>query len=257
MKVKPDCITSLVLCLLAITGAEDLSTFNELFTCCRLNDIQRFEEVISRLRALKSIDKSSTIADILNYQTAGSLDTLLHIVSERGHLKLIQRLLTEGADPALANQRHRYPYNLSKNKETKESFRLFRHDHPDRYDYQAAQVAPSITQDEIERQRTIERDRRRQTKKRRTDKQRNEHEQLTRDQQEEKQRQAFLALSDAEKRTLAVHVHFETNKADELHLGRCWQCAQKISDDPFTYFDYKFCSTACLKAHRTKSKNAV
>ena len=243
--------------LLSRLGAEDLSTFNELFTCCRLNDIQRFEDVLSRLRALKSIDKSSTIADILNYQTAGSLDTLLHIVSERGHLKLIPRLLNEGADPALANQRHRYPYNLCKDKETKESFRLYRHDHPDRYDYQLAQFAPSISQEELERQRAIERDRRRQTKKRRTDKQRVEQEKLTRDQQEEKQRQAFLALSDTEKLKLAVHVHFETNKPDELHLGRCWQCAQKISDDPFTYYDYKFCSTACLKTHRTKSKTVV
>ena len=56
---------------------------------------------------------------------------------------------------------------------------------------------------------------------------------------------------------LAVHVNFETNKRDELHLGRCWQCAKKISDEPFTYFDYKFCLTACFKAHRTKSKTTT
>ncbi|CAF4301079.1 unnamed protein product, partial [Adineta steineri] len=69
-----------------ILPAEDLTTFNELFTACRLNDIQRFDDLISRLRALKTINKSPSIADILNYQTAGSFDTLLHITSERGHL---------------------------------------------------------------------------------------------------------------------------------------------------------------------------
>jgi hypothetical protein len=108
--------------------------------------------------------------------------------------------------------------------------------------------------DELERQRTIERERRRQTKKRRTDKQRSDQERQLREQEEEQQRTSFLALSDTEKRTLAVHMNFETNKPDELHLGRCWQCAKKISDEPFTYFDYKFCSTACLKSHRTKAK---
>ncbi|CAF3045317.1 unnamed protein product [Rotaria sp. Silwood2] len=240
-----------------ILPAEDLSTFNELFTACRLNDIQRFDDLIARLRAIKFIDKSPSIIDILNYQTAGSLDTLLHIASERGHLKIIQRLLHEGATPALSNQRGKYPYNLCKNKETKDVFRLFRHDHSDKYDYTLGQVAPSISIDELERQRTIERERRRQTKKRRTDKQRSDQERQLREQEEEQQRIAFRSLSDSEKRTLAVHVNFETNKRDELHLGRCWQCATKISDEPFTYFDYKFCSTACLKAHRTKSKTAT
>ncbi|CAF1103430.1 unnamed protein product [Rotaria sp. Silwood1] len=240
-----------------ILPVEDLSTFNELFTACRLNDIQRFDDLIARLRAIKYIDNSPSIIDILNYQTAGSLDTLLHIASERGHLKIIQRLLNEGATPALSNQRGKYPYNLCKNKETKDVFRLFRHDHPDKYDYTLGQIATSISIDELERQRTVERERRRQTKKRRTDKQRSDQERQLREQEEEQQRIAFLALSDAEKRTLAVHVNFETNKRDELHLGRCWQCAKKISDEPFTYFDYKFCSTACLKVHRTKSKTTT
>ncbi|CAF0962860.1 unnamed protein product [Rotaria sordida] len=240
-----------------ILPVEDLSTFNELFTACRLNDIQRFDDLIARLRAIKFINKSPSIIDILNYQTAGSLDTLLHIASERGHLKIIQRLLHEGANPALSNQRGKYPYNLCKNKETKDVFRLYRHDHPDKYDYILGQVAPSVSMDDLERQRTIERERRRQTKKRRTDKQRSDQERQLREQEEEQQRIAFLALSEAEKRTLAVHVNFETNKPDELHLGRCWQCAKKISDEPFTYFDYKFCSTACLKTHRTKSKTTA
>jgi hypothetical protein len=167
---------------------------------------------------------------------------------------MTQRLLNEGANLALSNQRGKYPYNLCKNKETKEIFRLFRHENPDRYDYSLGQVAPSISINELERQRTIERERRRQTKKRRTDKQRSDQERESREQEEEQQRIAFLALSDTAKRTLAVQVNFETNKRDELHLGRCWQCATKISDEPFTYFDYNFCSTGCLKAHRTKAK---
>ena len=235
-------------------AAEDLSLFNELFTACRLNDIQRFDDVLARSRALNIDSRSSSVIDILNYRTAGSLDTLLHIASERGHLKLIHRLLSEGANPALPNQRGKYPYNLCKSKESKETYRLFRHGHPEKYDYAVGQVAPSISEGDLEQQRALERERRRQTKKRRTDKQRSDQERQVREQHEDEQRNAFLALSDVEKRTLAVHVHFETNKSNELHLGRCWQCAMKISDDPFTYFDYKFCSTACLKTHRTRSK---
>ena len=172
-------------------------------------------------------------------------------------MKLVQRLLHEGANPSLVNQRDRYPYNLCKSKETKEVFRLFRHEYPDRYDYNLGQIAPGISSIEIEQQRTNERERRRQTKKRRNDKQRSDHERQSKELAEEQQRIAFLALSDPDKRKLAVHNHFETNKPDQLHLGRCWQCAQKISDDPFTYFDYQFCSTACLKLHRNKSKTVV
>ena len=208
------------------------------------------------MHVLKTIDKSPSVPDILNYQTVGSLDTLLHIASERGHLKLIQRLLNEGANPALVNQRGKYAYNLCKNKETKETFRLFRNEHPDRYDYAVGQVAPAISTEEVERQRNIERERRRQTKKRRTDKQRSDQERQIREHDEEQQRVTFLGLSDVEKRTLAVQMNFETNKPDQLHLGRCWQCAQKISDEPFTYYDYKFCSTGCLKTHRAKSKSS-
>lgn len=219
-----------------------------------MNDTQRFDDLISRLRALKTINKSPSLVDILNYQTAGSLDTLLHVASERGHLKLIQRLLTEGSNPALANQRAKYPYNLCKNKESKEVFRLFRHEYPDRYDYILGQVGPGLTTEELEQQRANERERRRQTKKRRNEKQRSDQDRQQREQEEEQQRSKFLSLTDTEKRTLAVHMNFETNKPDELHLGRCWQCALKISDEPFTYYDYKFCSTACLKTHRTKSK---
>jgi len=236
---------------------EDLSTFNELFTACRLNDCQRFDEVLSRLRALKNLAESSSIVGILNYQTAGSLDTLLHIVSERGHVKLVQRLLNEGADPSLINEKHRYPYNLCKSKETKEAFRLFRHENPDRYDYDRGQVPPGISSIELEQQRATERERRRQTKKRRNEKQRSDQEREAKEAVEEQQRITFLALTDAEKRQMVVHHHFETNKLDKMHLGRCWQCAQIISDDPFTYYDYKFCSTACLKLHRAKSKNVA
>lgn len=206
---------------------------------------------------MKQLESSTSIVDILNYQTAGSLDTLLHIASERGHLKLVQRLLQAGASPTFPNHKQQYPYNLCKNKETKEAFRLFRHEFPDKYDYNLGQVAPSLCPEDLERQRTAERERRRQTKKRRNEKQRSDQDRTRREQEEEEERRTFLALTDSEKRKLAVNVHFETQKADELHLGRCWQCAQKISDDPFTYFDYKFCSTSCLKLHRSKSKTVA
>ena len=195
--------------------------------------------------------------EILNYQTAGSLDTLLHVVSERGHVKLVQRLLNEGADPSLSNEKHRYPYNLCKSKETKEAFRLFRSEHPDRYDFDRGQVPPGISSTELEQQRASERERRRQAKKRKNEKHRSDVERQTKEMAEEQQRAAFLAMTDEEKRQLAVHHHFETNKLQQMHLGRCWQCAQIISNDPFTYYDYKFCSTACLKSHRAKSKTVV
>jgi len=38
-------------------------------------------------------------------------------------------------------------------------------------------------------------------------------------------------------------------------INRCWMCGVDISSStPFEYFDYKFCSTKCLKDHREKNK---
>ena len=35
--------------------------------------------------------------------------------------------------------------------------------------------------------------------------------------------------------------------------SRCWQCGCDIAAVPFEYYDYEFCSAACLKAHRQSS----
>ncbi|CAF0845405.1 unnamed protein product [Didymodactylos carnosus] len=250
--------------------ADDLNTFNELFTAVRLNDIQRFEDLLSHLKTLKtipSLNNKVTYEDVLNYQTAGSFDTLVHIASEKGYQKIVWKLLLEGANPSYNNCRGKYPYNLAKNKETKDTFRRFKHDYPDKYDYDQGQITTSISAEVMDKQRQTEREKRRKAKTLKKEKLRSDQERKLREEKEENERKQFVSLTDAEKKTLAVRQNFEnksspqtittTTEPNLIHLSRCWQCGTVISKDPFEYYDYKFCSIQCLKAHRTKSKTKV
>ena len=43
-------------------------------------------------------------------------------------------------------------------------------------------------------------------------------------------------------------------RSGELVYSRCWRCACDITAAvPFEYYDYKFCSVACLKEYRQSS----
>merc|ERR1712018_970085 len=117
----------------------------------------------------------------------------------------------------------------------------------------------------------------RQAEKRKKSKKRNvrqkkEKEKLLKEQKaaqlkEERDREAFLKLSDREKRALAAERRIIAAKASEsqdgenksaiqltgLSIQRCYQCGIDITGKtPFEYQSYRFCTTACVKLHRTK-----
>jgi hypothetical protein len=52
----------------------------------------------------------------------------------------VKLLLEHGVDPAVRNHNNQPPYIVAKDKETRNAFRRFMAQQPDRFDYVAAQV---------------------------------------------------------------------------------------------------------------------
>ncbi|GFS00578.1 ankyrin repeat and zinc finger domain-containing protein 1-like [Elysia marginata] len=166
------------------------------------------------------------VAAFFNKPLGDGGQTLLHVASQENQAQVIHLLLEHGADPAIKDKAGRIPYNLA-GSESRNSFRRFMSLWPDKYDYAKAQE---------------------------------KKEALAKEREEEKEKERFLALSDREKRALAaerriLQQHSTDNNSSKPVLRRCWGCAIDITGKvPFEYSDYKFCSTKCLREHRSKAK---
>ncbi|NWW85572.1 ANKZ1 protein, partial [Rhynochetos jubatus] len=175
--------------------------------------------------------------------------TPLHVAARAGKAEAVWLLLEAGADPALRDRQDRTPYCVSADKPTRNAFRKFMVDHPDKYDYSHAKVPRPLTQ-EMEAKKLEKKRAQKAQRKQREQAQREERQRWERE-QEEKQR--FAALSDREKRALAAERRLQLQDADTAlaNISRCWHCGESLLGRiPFHYLDFSFCSTACLQAHR-------
>merc|ERR1711936_263263 len=69
---------------------------------------------------------------------------------------------------------------------------------------------------------------------------------------EEAEKQRFLNLTDREKRVLAAERRL-MGSGGEFQKQLCFLCGLDITGKtPFEYGDNKFCSTKCVKMHRTR-----
>lgn len=75
--------------------------------------------------------------------------TPLHIAAKAGDTEQVMKLLEEDADPCLRDKGGKNPYTLAKDKETRNIFRRYMAQHPEKWDWHAASV-PSPLTDELE-----------------------------------------------------------------------------------------------------------
>ncbi|KAM6397289.1 tRNA endonuclease ANKZF1 isoform 1-T1 [Pluvialis apricaria] len=177
--------------------------------------------------------------------------TLLHVAARAGKAEAVCLLLEAGADPALRDGQERTPYCVSADKLTRNTFRKFMVDRPDKYDYSRAKVPGPLTQ-EMEAKK-LEKKRAQKAQRKQRDQAKREEQQRWEREQEEKQR--FAALSDREKRALAAERRLAAQLQDTgttlANISRCWHCGESLLGRiPFHYLDFSFCSTACLQTHR-------
>ncbi|XP_059159367.1 tRNA endonuclease ANKZF1-like isoform X2 [Physella acuta] len=199
---------------------------------------------------------SAAVVSLLNMPVYESGTTFLHIASKEGHHDTVRILLEAGSDPSIKDKGGKTPYNFG-DSEVRNTYRRFMAMYPDRYDYTKAQVPSPLTA-EMEAEKKQKAAEKRKAKKKalnEKNKEKKAAEAVMRQENQEKER--FLSLSDREKRALAAERRLLQQSINQgcvkPVLSRCWQCGTDITGKvPFEYSDYKFCTTKCLREHRSK-----
>ncbi|XP_036431268.1 ankyrin repeat and zinc finger domain-containing protein 1 [Colossoma macropomum] len=177
--------------------------------------------------------------------------TLLHVASAAGQKNIVRLLLEAGSDPACRDSKGQTPYAVAAEKDTRNAFRKFMADHPDKYDYAKAQVPGPLTA-EIESKKAEKKKAQRAARKQR---EREQKEEKKREEEEEEEKRRFLSLSDREKRALAAERRLAEQAATTgvtlTNSRRCCQCGESLLGKiPFEYLNFSFCSPRCVQAHR-------
>ncbi|NWS17369.1 ANKZ1 protein, partial [Pachyramphus minor] len=244
----------------SLIGDPQIQLRDALFTACKTGDVQTLRHLLGVRESggLPGDSKDGEVTEtldmahsLLNQPVDERGCSLLHVAARAGKAEAVSLLLEAGADPALRDRQERTPYCISADRTTRNTFRKFMVDHPDKYDYSRAKVPGPLTQEmeakKLEKKRAQKAQRKQREQAQREERQRWEQE------QEEKQR--FAALSDREKRALAAERRLAAQLQDTgttlANISRCWHCGESLLGRiPFHYLDFSFCSTACLQTHR-------
>uniref|UniRef100_UPI00358FE737 tRNA endonuclease ANKZF1 n=1 Tax=Myxine glutinosa TaxID=7769 RepID=UPI00358FE737 len=214
--------------------------------------------VTSEKAGLEKADRSSEAVGVgpeyllntalLNKPMGKNDFTPLHVAAFAGHHTAVTLLLEAGSDPAIRNRKGNTAYNVSTQKTTRAAFISYRETHPQKYDYDMAQIPVPLTEEE-KQQRA---DKLRAQKSIRRERERERQREQQRAIAEEEERIKFAALSDREKRAVAAErriVQLSTKCTN--NIARCWFCGKSFEGKtPFEYLDFYFCSVVCLQLHR-------
>lgn len=220
---------------------------NNLITACKAGNTKLLKQCIESLG-----EDSKAVHQLLNESLGSNRLTPLHLATASGQKSVIKHLLENGADPSLKDKAKKVPYNLCMDKETRNVYRTFSEQNPDRYDYAAAQIPPPPPPLTAEAEQALK-DKKKAKMLAKKAKEKERKEKQLEVKKEEEDRQRYLGLSDREKRALAAErrILSQANESTEKVLARCYKCAVNISGKiPFEYEVYQFCTIKCLQAHK-------
>nr|XP_033800757.1 ankyrin repeat and zinc finger domain-containing protein 1 isoform X2 [Geotrypetes seraphini] len=188
---------------------------------------------------------------LINERVESTGFTLLHVAAAAGQSSIVHILMDAGWDPAVRDDAGQTPYLVSADKRTRNVFRKYQADNPEKFDYSKSQIPEPLTA-EIE---TKKLEKRRAQKTQRRQREKEEKERHKQEEAEVTEKIRFAALSDREKRALAAERRFAEQLSSEgtpvTNIKRCWTCGESLLGRiPFQYLDFSFCSTACLQLHR-------
>ncbi|MEE6488984.1 hypothetical protein FKM82_015456 [Ascaphus truei] len=243
------------------SGDELCRLRNTLFTCCKTGDSETAKRILRDLlpRAAPpppSADPPATVEvgnldRLVNERLPVEERTMLHVAASAGHGEVACLLMDAGWDPAFRDSETQTPYSLSADKLTRNWFRKYRADNPERYNYIKSQIPEPVSAEAEIRKNEKKRAQKAQRKLR----EKEEKAERIRREEEEAVKERFAALSDREKRALAAERRLATQLNQttglETSVRRCWQCGESLLGKvPFQYLEYSFCSTRCLQEHR-------
>ncbi|XP_029937041.1 ankyrin repeat and zinc finger domain-containing protein 1 isoform X2 [Myripristis murdjan] len=195
---------------------------------------------------------------LLNKPIDSSGFTLLHVASAAGQKAVVKLLMDAGADPACRDNKGQTPYIVAPEKDTRNVFRRYMGENPDKYDYSKAQVPGPLTA-EIESKK-MEKKKAQKAMRKQREKEQKEEKKKQEFEAEEKKR--FASLTDREKRALAAERRLAEQAAATgvslTNVKRCWMCGESLLGKiPFQYLDYSFCTPRCVQAHRKANAPAA
>ncbi len=146
----------------------ELEHFNNIYTACLTNEFEKLKQVFSSFtsktqetqedcgsgdtKTCNKLTATKLITKLLNIRMNEEKGyTLLHMASELGHADCVWLLLLYGSDPTIEDltKFHAVPYSLGGNKATKDTFRRFMNDFPNRYKYESSKIPGPISEEQL------------------------------------------------------------------------------------------------------------
>ncbi|KAM6986726.1 tRNA endonuclease ANKZF1 [Aplochiton taeniatus] len=247
-----------------------------LYTACKVGDVDTLQRLLQEgERQAGDKDGGATVPGscpsstspapggvsplaLLNKPIDTSGFTLLHVASAAGQRGAVKLLMDAGGNPSCSDKKGQTPYIVAPEKDTRNMFRKYMAENPDKYDYIKAQVPAPLTA-ELELKKMQKKKAQKAAKKQREKEQKEERK---KQELEEGERKRFASLSDREKRALAAEKRFAEQKtttgANLSNTNRCWQCGESLLGKvPFHYLDFTFCTPCCVQLHRKAKEPAA
>ncbi|XP_030846404.1 ankyrin repeat and zinc finger domain-containing protein 1 [Strongylocentrotus purpuratus] len=204
------------------------------------------------VRDSKDHDKPSPgVLKFLNKPLDDMGYSFLHVAAEDGQGSVLYRLMECGADPGVKSKKGKPAFGCSFDRKTREEFRSFRSDHPERYDYERAQIPVPLTEEQEKEKAAKQAERKRNARKAKRLKEKEQKEVKEVERKENEKKEWYANLSEREKRALAAEKRFAQQVTPTSDMQRCWICGSSLAGKaPFSYMDFKFCSMPCLKKHK-------
>ncbi|XP_017335773.1 ankyrin repeat and zinc finger domain-containing protein 1 isoform X3 [Ictalurus punctatus] len=227
----------------------EFSIRDALYTACKTGDTEALRTLLEQYKHV--------LIQLLNTPIDSAGYTLLHVASAAAQKHAVTLLLEMGSDPTCRDRKGQTPYAVAPDKESRNMFRKFMAEQPNKYDYAKAQVPGPLTA-EIESKKAEKKKAQKAAKKQREKEQREEK---RREEEEQEEKRRFLSLSDREKRALAAERRLAEQVATTggtlTNIRRCWQCGESLLGKvPFEYLNYCFCSTRCVQTHHKNNSAA-
>jgi len=230
-----------------------------LYTSCNTNKLGQFNDLISQKKDPNnhlSVNLTCNIAEkriplLLSTVINTQGDTLLHVVAKSGKNDIIRSLLEHGSDPCKRNSSSSLPYNLCSSKSSRNVFRKFRGEFPEKYNYKLAEIPPPLSPEAEKNKLKKKREKKAARKKRAIDHKKNE-------QVEEIKSESGCTMSGQEKKLCAIESRMKKDivqVSTSVVSEECDECGVSLfAKTPYKYSIFKLCSTKCVKAHRISNR---
>uniref|UniRef100_A0A1A8CA38 Ankyrin repeat and zinc finger domain containing 1 n=1 Tax=Nothobranchius kadleci TaxID=1051664 RepID=A0A1A8CA38_NOTKA len=119
-----------------------------LFTACKVGDVGALSSLLQLPQEMpdscEELESNPSLVlspvSLLTKPVDSSGFTLLHVAAAAAQKAVVRLLLDAGADPACRDKKGQTPYTVTPDKETRNIFRKYMGENPDKYDYSRAQV---------------------------------------------------------------------------------------------------------------------